>query len=53
MQAEGQWTRAALEICEVNSVCVDGVGSDLESHGKKVLGEGATGVTQTFCVLHE
>ena len=53
MQAQREWPSAAFEVGEVDAVRGDGVGADLVGHGKKVLGEGATGVTQTFCVLHE
>ena len=53
MQAQREWPSAAFEVGEVDAVRGDGVCGDLVSHGKKVLGKGATGVTQTFCVLPE
>ncbi len=53
VQAERKRACTAFEVGEVNAVRSDGVCGDLVSHGKKVLGVGATGVTRTFCVLHE
>ena len=53
VQAKRKRSRSAFEVGEVDAIRADGVCGDLVSHLKKVLGEGATGVTQTFCVLPE